>query len=259
VVGAVPEWAAVLALTALPLRLVGAHLANRLLQLGAGAPHHFNHLLSISWLVTFALLPALWGRALFVRACALALESRTRVPAHLVWRLPVAGFIGYAYAAVVWAVLFQLCGWLIVPLPLLALGTGLAAASAPLTGGAVARPGPLASLALALRAAPSLWSGLKLSVTFAVALVVAAANLFVLFRLGLALAGGIPGLDLAPWTVALGPGNRHFLLLLLACAVTLVEPFWLASLVAVVRAARARQSGEDLAERFAELRTREAA
>jgi hypothetical protein len=271
VVRAVPEWAAVLALASLPLRLLEVHFANRLLQLGAHAGGHLHHLLSISWLITAAMLPALWGRAVFARACAMALQSGTRVPARLALRLPAAGLAGYFYAAMVWDGLFQAVGWMIVPLPVLALGSGLAVATAPLTGDAgdagrigvggdlPARPGPLASLARALRGAPPAAACLGLAVTFGAALAVAALNLYALVRLCVWLAGGVSGLDLAAWSLALGAGNRHFLLLLVAGGVAMVEPFWLASLVAGVRAARARESGEDLVARFAELRAEGAA
>jgi hypothetical protein len=277
VVRTVPEWAAVLALAALPLRLLEVHFANRLLQLGTHAAGHLDYLHSISWLITLALLPALWGRAVFVRACALALQSGLQVPPGLALRLPAAGFAGYLYAAAVWDGLFQLLGWMLLPLPVLALGSGLAAATAPMTADAAdtadasdggeggrrrrsrSRPGPLASLSLALRGAPPPAACLGLVVTFGAALVVAFVNLYALVQIGLWLAGGIAGLRLSAWSLALGFGNRHFLLLLLAGAVALVEPFWLAALVVGVRAARARESGEDLVSRFAELRAEGAA
>ncbi|HYL06440.1 MAG TPA: hypothetical protein VE075_10395, partial [Thermoanaerobaculia bacterium] len=137
----VPEWAAALALAALPLRLLEVHFANRLLQLGTHAGGYFNHLLSISWLITLALLPALWGRAVFARACALALQSGSRVSPGLALRLPAAGFAGYLYAAMVWDGLFQALGWMLLPLPVLALGSGLAAATAPLTATALVGAG----------------------------------------------------------------------------------------------------------------------
>jgi hypothetical protein len=285
VVRTVPEWAAVLALASLPLRLLEVHFANRLLQLGAHAGGHLHHLLSISWLVTIALLPALCGRAVFARACAMALQSGSRVSPRLALRLPPAGLAGYLYAAMVWTGLFQALGWMILPLPLLALGSGLAAATARLTadagdagdandagsaggggggggtgGGAPPPPpGPLASLAHVLRGAPPAATCVGLAVTFGAALAVAAFNLYALVRLCLWLAGGVSGLDLAAWSLVLGAGNRHFLLLLAAGAVALVEPFWLAALVVGVRAARARESGEDLVARFAELCAEEAA
>ncbi len=48
--------------------------------------------------------------------------------------------------------------------------------------------------------------------------------------------------------------SPQFVLLLLAGSLSFVEPFWLAALTAGVRGARARESGEDLFARFAELR-----
>jgi hypothetical protein len=89
---------------------------------------------------------------------------------------------------------------------------------------------------------------------FTVALLVAFLNLTALFWLTLALGDGIAGLDLSWWKGALSWDNRPFVLLLLAGAVTVVEPFWLASLTVIVRRLRARQSGEDLAAWFAALR-----
>lgn len=270
----VPEWAAALALASLPLRLLEVHFANRLLELGAQAGGHLQHLVSISWLVTLALLPALLARAVYARACALALQSGARVAPSQALHLPAAGLAGYLYAAMTWDLLYQLAGWMIVTLPPLALGAGLAVATAPLVrdadgladaagppgaGAAPARPGPLASLGRALRGAPPPAACAGLVVTFGAALVVAFLNLFALVRVGLWLAGGISGLDLGAWSLALGLGNRHFLLLLAAVAVAIVEPFWLAALVVGVRAARARESGEDLAARFAELRAEDAA
>jgi hypothetical protein len=64
----VPGWAGLLALASLPLRFLEAHFCNRLFQLGAGARGAVDHVTALSWLVTLSLLPALWGRAVFVRA-----------------------------------------------------------------------------------------------------------------------------------------------------------------------------------------------
>jgi hypothetical protein len=96
-----------------------------------------------------------------------------------------------------------------------------------------------------------------LTAIFAVALLLALINLFFLFALGLWLAGGASGLDLSWWQVTLTPGNQQYLMLLIACAVTVLEPFWIASLVAAVRRVRARESGEDLAAWFADIRNKD--
>lgn len=249
-------WAGLLALTSLPLRFLEAHFLNRLFQLGDSATDHVNYLLSLSWLVAFALLPAFWGRAVFARACALTLSggasSRGKTPLRAL-RPSFASFAAYAYAAAVAELLLVLLGWTGIALPLIVLYAGLAAATSHLQE----RPGPLASLTLPLRALRPFFPFLGLTAVFAVALVLALVNLFFLFALGLWLAGGASGLDLSWWQVTLTPGNQQYLLLLAACAVAVVEPFWIAALVAAVRRVRARESGEDLAAWFADIRTGE--
>jgi hypothetical protein len=249
------NWAGLLALTALPLRFLEVHFLNRLFQLGDNATDYVNYLLSLSWLVAFALLPALWGRAVFARACALALSGRAagRGAPLRALRPSFPSFAAYAYAATVAELLLVLFGWTVVALPLLALYAGLAAATSYLQE----RPGPLASLALPMRALRPFFPFLGLTAVFSVALLLALINLFFLFALGLWLAGGASGLDLSWWQVTLTPGNQQYLLLLIACAVTVVEPFWIASLVAAVRRVRARESGEDLATWFADIRNKD--
>ncbi|HVG10645.1 MAG TPA: DUF4129 domain-containing protein [Thermoanaerobaculia bacterium] len=248
----VAGWAGLLALTSLPLRFLEAHFLNRLFQLGDHAANYVTYLLSLSWLVAFALLPAFWGRAVFARACALALSGRAagRGAPLRALRPSFPSFAAYAYVATVAELLLVLFGWTVLALPLLALYAGLAAATSYLQE----RPGPLASLALPLRALRPFFPFLGLTAIFAVALLLALINLFFLFALGLWLAGGASGLDLSWWQVTLTPGNQQYLLLLIACAVTVVEPFWIAALVAAVRRVRARESGEDLAAWFAEVR-----
>jgi hypothetical protein len=82
-------------------------------------------------------------------------------------------------------------------------------------------------------------------------------NLIVLFQALLWLAGGLPIPDLSWWQPLLHPQNSDFLLITLAGAALVVEPFWLVFLVVFVARARARTSGEDLRRRFRELQTAE--
>ncbi|MFL6201563.1 MAG: DUF4129 domain-containing protein [Thermoanaerobaculia bacterium] len=251
----VAGWAGLLALTSLPLRFLEAHFLNRLFQLGDSATSYVDYLMSLSWLVAFALLPALWGRAVFARACALALSGRAAVARGNIplraLRPSFPSFAAYAYAATFAELLFVLLGWTGIALPLIVLYAGLAAATSYLQE----RPGPLASLALPLRTLRPFVPFLGLTAVFGVALAIALLNLFFLFALGLWLAGGASGLDLSWWQVALSGDNQQYVLLVVACAVTVVEPFWIASLVAAVRRVRARESGEDLAAWFAEIRS----
>ena len=249
----VAGWAGLLALTSLPLRFLEAHFFNRLFQLGDSATSYVDYLLSLSWLVAFALLPALWGRAVFARACALALSGRAagRGAPLRALRPSFPSFVSYAYAAVVAELLLVLLGWTMIALPFVALYAGLAAATSYLQE----RPGPLASLSLPVRVLRPFFPFLGLTAIFGVALLLAFMNVFFLFALGLWLAGGASGLDLSWWQVTLSPDNQQYALLLLACAITVVEPFWIASLVAAARRVRARESGEDLAAWFADIRT----
>lgn len=245
--------AGLLALASLPLRFLESHFLNRLFQLGDGATSYVGYLLSLSWLVAFALLPALWGRAVFARACALALSGRAagRGASLRALRPSFPSFAAYVYTAAVAELLLVLLGWTVVALPFLALYAGLAAATSYLQD----RPGPLASLALPLRVLRPFFPFLGLTAVFGIALLIAYVNLLFLFLFGLWLAGGAPGLDLSWWQVALSPDNQQYSLLIVACAVTVVEPFWIAALVAAVRRVRARESGEDLAAWFADIRT----
>lgn len=253
----IPGWAGLLALTSLPLRFLEAHFFNRLIQLDESASDYVNYLLSLSTLVALALLPALWGRAVFAKACSLALSGRTpgrRTPLRA-FRPSLPALIAYAYAAVFADFLLVALGWTAIALPLIVLYAGLAAATSFLQE----HPGPLASLAVPLRAIRPLAPFLALTLIFGVALLIVFLNLFVLFKLVLWLASGASGLDLSWWQVALTFNNGQFTLLLAAGTVSAVEPFWLAALVAAVRRVRARQSGEDLAAWFAEIRSEEEA
>lgn len=250
--------AGLLLLTSLPLRFLEAWLATRLLQLGGDATDYISYLTTLSVLVTLALLPAWWGRAVYARACALALtagaEGYARMPLREQLRLSPAGFFAYLYAAAACELLFFAVGWTIVAVPALALLSGLAAATSYLDE----RPGFSASLLRAVRHAPPLSVLIGLTLVFCLAVPVVFLNLFVLFQLLVWLASGTTGLNSSWWSVALSFDNPQFLLLALAGAVLILEPFWLAALVAAVRRARARQSGEDLVSWFSTLRSRAA-
>jgi hypothetical protein len=255
----VPGWAALLALTSLPLRFLEAHFLNRLFQLDDSATQYVGYLVSLSWLVAFAFLPALWGRAVYAHACSLALSGRSgsrhsrQIPGRLALRLPVRTLVSYAYAATVAELLIVVLGWTWIAMPLLALYAGLAAATAPLQE----RPGLLAPILLPIRRLRPVFPFLGLTAVFSLALPIVLINVFALFQIGLALATGTSGLDLSWWSVALSLENRQFVLLLIAGAVTVLEPFWIAALVAALHRARAQESGEDLAAWFAEIRSRE--
>ncbi|HEX3131558.1 MAG TPA: hypothetical protein VH394_29750 [Thermoanaerobaculia bacterium] len=252
----VPGWAALLALTALPLRFLEAHFFNRLLQLDQSAPQYVGYLISLSWLVAFAFLPALWGRAVYAHACSIAFAGRSgsrQVPASLALRLRLRTFVSYAWAATVAELLIVALGWTWIAMPVLALYAGLLAATAPLQE----QPGLIAPLLVPIRQLRPIFPFLGITSVFVLALPVVVLNLYALFKIGLALATGTSGFDLSWWNVALSTENQQFVILVMAGAVTVLEPFWIAALVAAVRRARAQESGEDLAAWFAEVRARE--
>jgi hypothetical protein len=253
----IPGPAGLLILTSLPLRFLEAWLANRLLQLGDDASDHVSYLTSLSLLVTVALLPAFWGRAVFARSCALALsaggEGFHRLPLRDRLRLPPGSFLSYLYAAAFFELLFIASEWTLVAIPFLALLTGLAAATSPLED----RPGFFTSLLRVARNARPLGVLAGLTTVFLFALPVAFINLSALFQILVWAAGLMTGATDLWWQVALSWSNQQFIVLAVAGAMLLVEPFWIASLVVTVRQARARQSGEDLAAWFDALRSRQ--
>jgi hypothetical protein len=249
-----PGPAGLLVLTSLPLRFLEAWLVNRLLQLGDGASDHVSYLTSVSVLVSATLLPAFWGRAVFARSCALTLsaggEGFHRLPWRERLRLPLGSFLSYLYAATFFELLFISTEWTIVGLPFLALLTGLAAATSPLED----RPGFMASLLRVARNARPIGVLIGLTTVFLFALPVAFINLSVLFQLLVWAAGLLTGAADSWWQTALSWENQQLVVLAVAGAVLIVEPFWIAALVVTVRQARARQSGEDLAAWFDALR-----
>jgi hypothetical protein len=245
-------WAGLLWLSALPLRLGQAHFAARVVELGDEAHVYGDHLQGLAVVVGVAFLVSLWGRAVFVRACVLRL--RTLEPGGLApLRLRPGAFATYVYAALAVEAAFYATCASVVAVPAFVLVAGLAAATLPL----LEKPGlvrPFRLIAANARRAVPL---VGLLFTFLAAFLLAAANLFLLFRFGLWLADGMVGLELTRWDGLLGIRNPRFLFVLLAGAWLIVEPWWLAALVVYVHRLRSRASGEDLRLWFGRLRSAE--
>lgn len=249
-VGRLGSWVGFLWFTALPARLLLTLLCVRLIELGDKATGYGESLSRLSYAVLAAWLVSLWGRQAFVRACRHALESE-RPPAGAVWRVPLRELAGHLSAALVIEVLFwALLLTFVAPLALL-VAAGLAAAAAPRAG-----PGLWKPLRAIAESCGSLWLLARLLFVFALALPVAAINLHVLFQGGLWLAGGVAGIDRSGWIAVLSLQNPLYRALIATGAALLLEPFWLAALTAQVERVRARASGDDLRQWFAELRAR---
>jgi hypothetical protein len=243
-------WVGLLWFTALPARLLLALLCVRLIELGDKATGYGDYLSTLSYAVLGAWLVSLWGRQAFVRACRHALESERPV-AGSVWRVPLRDLAGHLSAALVIEVLFwTLLLTFVAPLALL-IAAGLAAAASPRAGSGFWRP-----LRAIAESSGSLFLLLRLLVIFALALPLAAINLHLLFHAALWLAGGVAGVDHSSWGTVLSHHNPLYLVLILTGAALLLEPFWLAALTAHVERVRARESGDDLRQWFAELRAK---
>lgn len=241
-------WVGLLWLTSVPVRLLQAHFAGRILELRAESAEYGDLLRSIALLTLAALLLSLAGRAAFVRAVWLGLRA-DGPPGREALRVPWGSLLAYFYTALLFEALFYAFGFTCVGLPVCIVAAGLAAAHVPVTE----QPGliqPLRAVAQALGQGRVLCA---LLFVFTAALVVALVNLYFAFELGLWLAGAVPGLDRSAWIVMLSGSNPRFVLALLAGASLLVEPFWLAALTVFVYRLRSRESGEDLRLWFARL------
>lgn len=245
-------WAGVLWLSAIPLRLAQAHFAARVAGLGEEAREYGDHLQVLAVSVGVAFLVSLWGRAVFVRACVLrlrTLESSGGAPL----RLRPGPFAAYVYAALAIEAAFYATCVSAVAVPALVLVAGLAAATLPLLEG----PGLLRPFGLIAASSRRVGPLVGLVVIFGAAWLLAIANLFVAFQIGLWLADGVVGLDLPRWQGLLGFRNLRFVFVLVTGAWLFVEPWWLAALVIYVHRLRSQASGEDLKLWFSRLRSAE--
>jgi hypothetical protein len=246
-------WIGVLWLTALPLRLLQAEIVATVASLGASAGQygHLLHALAALGAPSFVL--ATLGRTVYVRACLLTMRTGVR-PGRETLAVGTTTALTHLYLALIAETLFYLLSFTIV-VPALAITVAvLAAAVAPLAE----RPGPLRALRLLAAGARSGGALIALQMVFAIALLIAAANVLVALQAGLWLASAVPGLELASWAHRLSSANPRYALLILVGAVLVVEPFWVAAHTVCVHHARARETGADLRAWFERLRVPEA-
>ena len=243
----------VLWLTALPLRLAQAQFAAHLLALKGEAAHFGDALGSLALLAGLAFVVATWGRAVFVRACSLALTGRA--PGRAAFRLPAAAFVSYLYVALLLEAAFYATAFSVVLVPLVVLLAALAAATFPLHE----RPSLLAPLRQLFRHGRHAGMLVGLAIAFSIGVLVTFVNLYFAFRFGLWLSGAVPGIDPGPWDARLAFGNPRFLLMLFVGAWLALEPYWLAAATVYVHKVRSRGTGEDLRLWFERLRREEEA
>lgn len=248
-------WLGVLWLGLLPYRFLQAHFIRELVHLGARAGEYGTYLEGLAWALFGTLIPAVYVRAVYVRATLLELQSGARVGAEAL-RVPPAPLLTSMYLALLSEVAFAMTAWMFVTVPLLALPAGLAYAAA----ARLDRPGLIRPLGEILR----LMSGVKalfgLVFAFTLSLGAVFVNLFMAFRMGLWALDALGGDSLSRWELLLRPAHPLFLSFLpgdplmivicLAGTLLIVEPFWLAALSVYVHKANQRQTGEDLRLRF---------
>jgi hypothetical protein len=244
-------WGALLVIAALPFRFLQVEFVERLAQLGGEAKHYGRALQNTASLAIAAFILLLFFRAVYVRACRLADAGESRQLSLAPFRLSLASLAVYLVTGLAFQTLSILLCFTVIAIPILAIFGGLAAATSdqprtPSLGTAVrllgrytARPATLVGLMLVL----------------AVAFLIIAINLFFTFALLLCMAGGLACVDTTRFDALFTPTSRLFDLLIVAGALALLEPFWMAISVTYVKRVDSRRSGDDLRSWFSELTT----
>jgi hypothetical protein len=243
------SWAAVQIVTALPYRFLQVIFLDQLFETGPTASHYGNLLGTTANITVVTILIALWGRAVYARACRLAL-SRGVAPGREAWRVRPAALASYILTAstamiVGYISLFTIFGYVGV-----LIFAGMAVGTIELNERA-SLFGPFANI---FRYTKRMGVPLALVFVFFCAMFVAFVNLAAAFELGKWLAGAAGGFDAPNWQQLFTASNRRYILMLFAGAVVIVEPFWIAAHVIFIRKAGAEESGDDLRTWFDELR-----
>ena len=243
-------WAGVLILTALPYRFAQAYFVDRLLQFGGDASHYGRYLLIVAGWTMFAFVFARWGRLVFARAIRLATDSG-RTPGAEAMRIPAATVIDYLYVSLVIECVSVAAFMTCLGPAICTIVSGLAIGTAELNDQPSA-VGPFRRIAQHGR---TIRIATALAFVFGIAAVVAMVNVIAMFAIGLWLGSAVGGWDVQRWTLLLRPDNRRFLLTMIAGALIVIEPFWVAAYVTLVRKAEAAESGDDLRAWLEELRS----
>jgi hypothetical protein len=243
-------WAGLLIATTLPYRFLQAVFFDQLFEVGTDASHYGN-LLGLTANITVAsILLAFWGRAVYARACRLAL-ARGNTPGPEALRVRPAALISYILTASTFLLLGSLTLFTILGFVLAVMGSGLALGTMELND----RVGVIAPFRRIFRYARRRFSiPFALVFLFFIATFIALINLSAAFELAQWLASALGGFDAPNWQKLFSAGNRRYALMLVAGALVIVEPFWIAAHVIFVRKSGAEESGDDLRTWFDELR-----
>jgi len=242
-------WSAVIVLTALPYRFLQAVFFDQLAETGSQASRYGNLLGGTANLIVAAILFAFWGRAVFARACRLA-HARGTAPGREAWSVSRAAFASYVLTGSAAFFAGFLTFFTLIGIVVAVMFAGLAIGTMELNE----RISIVEPFRHITRSARSLAIPAALVFVFFCALVIAFVNLAAAFGLAVWLFTAVAGFDAPHWPALFGFGNRRFALMLLAGALVVVEPFWVAAHVIYVRKAGAQESGDDLRAWFEELR-----
>jgi len=248
---AAAPWAAVVAATSLPYRFMQIIFIERVSELGSAATHYGRALGTIANLTILAFIFSRWGRVVFARACRLA-EASDATPGREAWGVPLVALVSYLFVSSIAEIVYYASVLTIVGPVLAAMLAGLAIGTAELN----TRPGIMAPWRHIARHSKTSKQLMSFVFIFFVGVIVAFINLAATFAAGAWLAHAFAGVSLARWDVLLSIRNKHYIFLLLAGAIAIVEPFWIAAHVVLVRRAGVAETGEDLRIWFRELQSR---
>jgi hypothetical protein len=241
-------WAGVLVATALPYRFLQALFFDQLIEVSKQASQYGRLLGGTANLTVAAILIALWGRAVYARACRLAL-GRGATPGREVWRVPAAALFSYFLTSSVVLVAGTISAFTCIGLWLVSIVAGLAIGTMELNE----RVSVIEPFRLVRRYARAV-TLIGVSFVFFCAFFVALVNVAAAFGLVVWALTAVGGFDAPNWDVLFSGNNRRYLLMLCAGALVAIEPFWVAAHVVFVRKAGAQERGDDLRAWFEELR-----
>ncbi len=242
-------WVGLLLVTSLPYRFMQAVFADRLLELGSTASQYGDALRTTADLTCVAFLLSLWGRAVYARACRLT-SAAGIAPGREALRVPPAALASYVLVASIAESVTYMLFITVVGIGVGAILSGLAIGTMELND----QPGVMAPLRRLARHGNQTRIVVALAFVFFCGFIIAMLNVATLFAGCLALASTVGGWDAPRWHVLLSFSNRRYILMVIAGALLVIEPFWIAANVLLVRKAGVAESGDDLRLWFEELK-----
>ena len=240
-------WAGMLIMAMLPFRLAQVWFVDRLLEVGGDASRYGNVLGEAANVTMLCFAIALAGRAVYARACGLAVTGRD-MPGREAWRVPAAALAAYFLTMAFGVLITAAVALTIFGLALVSIYNGLALGTMELND----RVGLIAPFRT-LRRRASLKIPLVLTFVLFCATVVAWANLMMGTYLLMSMSGATGIVELPRAAALFSPANRVYVLLTLAGALLAVEPFRIAAYVIFIRKLGSEERGDDLRAWFREL------